>query len=86
MMDRNRNQTNSNKKLPAKGCSHFITFLIFVIVYSHFQDDRTSDIKRYGCCVDNTSDHLHWETIRERVIRAGTLQKLVVNFYNIIVL
>ncbi|VDK70981.1 unnamed protein product [Litomosoides sigmodontis] len=40
-------------------------------------DDRATDIKRYGCSVDNTSDHLHWETIRERIIRAGTLEKLV---------
>ncbi|OZC10900.1 hypothetical protein X798_02044 [Onchocerca flexuosa] len=39
-------------------------------------DDRTVDIKKHGISVDNT-DHLQWETIRERVIRAGTLQKLV---------
>ncbi|VBB29420.1 unnamed protein product [Acanthocheilonema viteae] len=40
-------------------------------------DDGAVDVKKYGCSVDNISDHLHWETIRERVIRAGTLQKLV---------
>ncbi|VDK64311.1 unnamed protein product [Onchocerca ochengi] len=39
-------------------------------------DDRTLDIKKHGISVDNT-DHLQWETIRERIIRAGTLQKLV---------
>ena len=25
-------------------------------------------------------DHLQWETIRERVVKAGTLEKLVVRF------
>ncbi|VIO89061.1 Uncharacterized protein BM_BM3662 [Brugia malayi] len=40
-------------------------------------DDHTSDAKRCECSMGNIPDHLHWETIRERIIRAGTLQKLV---------
>ncbi|KAM3715915.1 Ral guanine nucleotide dissociation stimulator-like [Dirofilaria immitis] len=41
-----------------------------------FSDDRAQDIKKYGISLDNT-DYLQWETIRERVVRAGTLEKLV---------
>uniref|UniRef100_A0A915Q5I0 Ras-GEF domain-containing protein n=1 Tax=Setaria digitata TaxID=48799 RepID=A0A915Q5I0_9BILA len=40
-------------------------------------DDHTPDVKRNGFSIDSASDRLHWETIRERVIRAGTLEKLV---------
>lgn len=51
-----------------------------VVVGIYLQDDHTSDAKRCECSMGNIPDHLHWETIRERIIRAGTLQKLVVNF------
>uniref|UniRef100_A0A914R8D2 Uncharacterized protein n=1 Tax=Parascaris equorum TaxID=6256 RepID=A0A914R8D2_PAREQ len=31
---------------------------------------------------DSTEDHLQWETIRERVIRAGSIEKLVVRYFS----
>lgn len=40
-------------------------------------DDRPLDTENRNVPADGALDHLQWETIRERVIRAGTLQKLV---------
>ncbi|VDN04565.1 unnamed protein product [Thelazia callipaeda] len=41
------------------------------------EDDSNSSEEKSHFLNDDTLDHLQWETIRERIIRAGTLEKLV---------
>lgn len=47
--------------------------------YEGFPHYRPIDPDNYFLAQD-ANDQLQWETIRERVIKAGTLDKLVVGF------